>query len=161
MMSLLGRLMENTSNKLISKKKRDVAYYRQRQKNRVFGDLVSFLAKEMEERGITKKDLAAALAKDPAQITRLFSGPSNFELDTLSDILLAFDAEMDHSIVRFKDRPIINYAHPAIAPYAGDNSSGKPQTTGASATTTTTTRPLVVNRVGQGSVDAHVKVSAS
>lgn len=111
--------MENTSSKLTPRKKRDVAYYRQRQRNRVFTEIVSFLADEMQKRGITKKDLAVALGKDPAQITRLFSAPSNFELDTLSDILLALDAEMDHRIVRFKDRPAINDAHPAVAPYVG------------------------------------------
>src|SRR5579859_1071833 len=96
--------MENTS-KLNAMKRRDVSYYRQRQKNRVFTELVQFFAQEAERRGITKKDLAAALGKDPAQITRLLSAPANLELDTLSDFLLALDAEMDHKIVRFKDRP--------------------------------------------------------
>src|SRR5208282_3088978 len=38
---------------------------------------------------VTKKELAIRLGKDPAQITRWLSAPSNFELDTLSDILLA------------------------------------------------------------------------
>ena len=95
-------------------KTRDRAYYRQRQKNRVFTELVQFFAGEAERRQITKKDLAEALAKDPAQITRWLSAPSNFELDTLSDILLALGAEMDHRIVRFSDRADANYAHPLV-----------------------------------------------
>jgi hypothetical protein len=120
--------MENTS-KPNSIKKRDVAYYRQRQKNRVFTELVKFFAEEAERRQITKKDLATALARDPAQITRWLSAPSNFELDTLSDILLALGAEMDHRIVRFDDRPKPNYAHPDARQSAQSNVNGPPQTT--------------------------------
>jgi hypothetical protein len=105
--------MANTSkNKPASR--RDVAYFRQRQKNRVFTELVSFFAQEAERSGMTKKELAELLAKDPAQITRWLSAPSNFELDTLSDILLALGAEMDHRIVRFADRAKPNYVHPMI-----------------------------------------------
>ena len=110
--------MANTS-KLNPMKRRDVAYYRQRQKNRVFTALVEFFAQEAERRGVTKKQLAESLSKDPSQITRWLSAPSNFEIDTLSDILLALDAEMDHRIVRFSDRLIPNYAHPLIATHMG------------------------------------------
>jgi hypothetical protein len=106
--------MANTSkNKQLSR--RDVAYFRQRQKNRVFTELVKFFADEAERTGMTKKELADLLAKDPAQITRWLSAPSNFEMDTLSDILLALGAEMDHRIVRFSDRAKPNYAHPVVA----------------------------------------------
>jgi hypothetical protein len=63
--------------------------------------------------------LAELLAKDPSQITRWLSAPSNFELDTLSDILLALGAEMDHRIVRFGDRIKPNYAHPLIRTHLG------------------------------------------
>jgi len=110
--------MENIS-KTNPMSRRDVAYYRQRQKNRVFTALIEFFAQEAERRGVTKKDLAAALSKDPSQITRWLSAPSNFELDTLSDILLALGAEMDHKIVRFTDRSKPNYMHPLIAKHVG------------------------------------------
>jgi hypothetical protein len=145
--------MENTS-KLDPMKTRDRAYYRQRQKNRVFTELVRFFADEAERRQITKKDLAEALAKDPAQITRWLSAPSNFELDTLSDILLALGAEMDHRIVRFSDRANANYAHPLVVAQpkmtveisrpkpSADSSALKP--TGALKVTT------------QGSADLHI-----
>lgn len=106
--------MENTS-KLDPLKRRDRAYYRQRQKNRIFTELAQFFAEEAEKHGLSKKDLAEALAKDPAQITRWLSAPSNFELDTLSDILLALGAEMDHRIVRFADRAKPNDIHPLVA----------------------------------------------
>lgn len=110
--------MENTS-KTNPMSRRDVGYYRQRQKNRVFTELVQFFAEEAERRGVTKKDLATALSKDPSQITRWLSAPSNFELDTVSDILLALGAEMDHKIVRFEDRLKQNYMHPLVAAHVG------------------------------------------
>jgi transcriptional regulator with XRE-family HTH domain len=107
--------MENISKASSPLKRRDVAYYRQRQKNRVFTALAAFFASEAARGNITKKELANRLGKDPSQITRWLSAPSNFELDTLSDILLAMGAEMDHEIVCFSDRHKQNYVHPAIS----------------------------------------------
>lgn len=124
--------MESTL-RLSSPKKRERAYYRQRQKNRVFTELVKFFAEEAERRGISKKELATVLEKDPAQITRWLSSPSNFELDTLSDLLLALGAEMDHRIVRFEERVEPNYVHPLIA------------STGASATASMAGEPQLAS----------------
>lgn len=107
--------MANTSGKLKPKSRRDVAYYKQRQKNLIFTELTAFFAEEAARRGISKKDLAEALSKDPAQITRWLSGPTNFELDTLTEILLALDAELEHRVVRFADKPSPNYVHPIIS----------------------------------------------
>jgi hypothetical protein len=103
----------NISNKKPSR--RDAAYYKQRQRNRVFSELVNFFSEEAEQGRITKKELADSVGKDPSQISRWFAAPSNFELDTLSDLLLAMGAEMDHRIVRFRDRVKPNYAHPLVA----------------------------------------------
>jgi hypothetical protein len=109
--------MENTSKSV--RKPRDRAYFRQRQRNRVFAELVAFFEEEASSDRISKKGLADLLEKNPSQITRWFSVPSNFELDTISDILLAMGAEMDHRIVRLAERPKANYVHPLIAPYVG------------------------------------------
>jgi hypothetical protein len=118
--------MANTSKTNLMTR-RDVAYYRQRQKNRVFTALIEFFAAEAERRGLTKKELANLLSKEPSQITRWLSAPSNFELDTLSDILLAMGAEMDHRIVRFEDRAKPNYMHPLIARHAPQQVTSVPQ----------------------------------
>jgi ribosome-binding protein aMBF1 (putative translation factor) len=126
--------MENTTKTEKKISRRDRSYYRQRQRNRVFSQLAKFFAEEAERTGITKKELAAALDKDPSQITRLLSGPTNLELDTISDYLLAMGAEMDHSIVKFADRAKPNFAHPTIAQCIGirPTSSAQPATiTGA------------------------------
>ncbi len=95
---------------------RDVHYFRQRLKNRVFDKLLAFFAAEAKRTGVTRKDIADRLGKDPAQITRMLSSPSNLTLDTISDFLLALDAEAEPpEIVRFTDRPRLNSMHPLAA----------------------------------------------
>jgi hypothetical protein len=106
--------MENTS-KLGTGRDRDIFYYRQRAKNRLFEAITSFYASEAERRGITKKDIAEFLKRDPAQITRWLTVPSNLTLDTISDLLLSLGAEMDYSVARFADRAQPNEMHPLIA----------------------------------------------
>jgi len=86
--------------------RRDRAYYRRRQQNRVFEAIVKLFAEEAERGAISKKKLAELLKKDPAQITRWLSAPTNLELDTISDILLAMGAEMDFQPVLFRDRAV-------------------------------------------------------
>jgi len=104
----MGNILENVTE-------RDLHYSRQRQRNRVFTAVVSFFAEKAEEQGISKKDVASALKRDPSQITRWLAQPSNLTLDTISDILLALDAEMDVRIVKFRDRHLANYMHPLAA----------------------------------------------
>lgn len=99
------------SSSLKKATRRDAAYYRQRQKNHVFSALVGFFQDEAQRRDITKKDWAEAMGKDPAQCTRWLTSPSNLELDTISDMLLPFEAEMEHRIVRFSEKPRRNSAH--------------------------------------------------
>jgi hypothetical protein len=104
--------MEDTSKQNDKLSRRDVAYYRRRQQNRLFAQIASFFAEEAANGRITRKEIADKLSKNPSQITRWFSGPSNFEMDTLSDILLTMGAELDHRIVKFSDRSKPNFSHP-------------------------------------------------
>lgn len=105
--------MENISkNKSVSA--RDIAYYRQRNRNRLLEHLHVFFSDEAESTGITKKDIADILDKDPAQITRWLSAPGNLTVDTISDILFAMRAEMDYQIVKFEDRREANFQHPLV-----------------------------------------------
>ena len=107
--------MENMSNSW-SKLPREMHYYRQRLKNRVFNTLVSFFEREARLNGITKKDVAARLDRDPAQITRWLSSPGNLTLESISDILFALEAEAEPpEIVKLKDRRNANYMHPLVA----------------------------------------------
>ncbi len=94
---------------------RDIYYYRQRAKNRIFELLTSFFAEEAERAGITKRDIAECLHRDPAQITRWLSSPSNLTIDTISDLLLSLGAEMDYTVGKFAERVQSNEMHPLIA----------------------------------------------
>lgn len=101
-------------------KPRELFYYRQRFRNRLFNKLSAFFAQEAERTGVTKREIAERLGKDPAQISRLLSGPGNVTLDTLSDLLYAMGAEPEPPVfVRFSDRPKPNYIDPLIAEIVG------------------------------------------
>jgi transcriptional regulator with XRE-family HTH domain len=93
---------------------RDVFYYRQRNKNRLFEKLVTFFATEAEHAGVTKKDIAERLGRDPSQITRWLSAPNNLTPDSISDLLLALGAEMDYEVTKFSARARPNYEHQLI-----------------------------------------------
>jgi hypothetical protein len=120
--------MENTS-KLPALSDRDIFYYRQRSKNRLFEALTAFFAEEAERRGITKRDIAECLRRDPALITRWLSAPSNLTIDTVSDFLLSLGAEMDYAVARFHDRPRPNEMHPLIAKIIAGHKEDRTPTT--------------------------------
>lgn len=105
-----------SSTKSAAKTAREISYYRQRYRNRVFSKLVSFITEQAQQNHVTKKDVAELLGKDPGLISRILNQPSNLTLDSISDLLLAFDAEAEPpDIVLFKDRPAPNFMHPLIA----------------------------------------------
>ena len=103
-----------STSKIATLSDRDIFYYRQRTKNRVFEALTAFFAEEAERRGISKKEIAEALRRDPAQISRWLSSPTNLTLDTISDLLLSLEAEMDYSVAKFQDRGTPNEMHPLM-----------------------------------------------
>lgn len=90
--------MKNTSNRNKIPAK-DIFYFRQRFKNKLFQSALAYFVGMAKEKSLTKKDIAKSLGKDPAQITRWFAGPNNWTLDTISDLLLAMDAELQYEIV--------------------------------------------------------------
>jgi len=105
-----------SSTKNAAKSVRDSAYYRKRYQNRVFAGLVDFVTKEAQSAQLTKKDIAERMNKDAGYLSRLLSQPSNLTLDTITDLLLAFDAEAEPpQIIKFSDRTAPNYIHPLIA----------------------------------------------
>ena len=82
---------------------RDVLYFRHRYQNRVFQSVMAYFETLAERDGLTKAQLAQALGKDPAQITRWFAVPGNWTLDTVSDLLLAMQAEMSDEVIPFQE----------------------------------------------------------
>ena len=111
--------MGNTSN-IEPVAKRDLHYYRRRFLNRVHSSLASFFAHEAENHGATKALIAKKLEIDPSQVTRWLAHPSNMTLESISDILLALDAEAEPlEIISFRERAKPNYAHPLVAKATG------------------------------------------
>lgn len=98
---------------------RDLQYYRQRLKNKVHSDIAGLFNDEAERRGLTKKDIAERLSKDPAQITRWLTIPTNLTLDTLSDLFLAMEADLETRAVPFDHVAPSNVMHPLIAKITG------------------------------------------
>ncbi len=90
----------------------DIIYYRQRQRNRVFSAVVGMFSRLAETQGLTKKELAFRLGKEPAQISRWLSGPGNWTLDTVSDLLLAMGCELDQEVVSTQQRDTKGESHP-------------------------------------------------
>ena len=60
--------------------------------------MLGLFAERAERDGLTKSQLASLLNKDPSQITRWLSEPSNLGLDTISDLLVAMAGQIELSI---------------------------------------------------------------
>lgn len=76
-------------------------YFRQRQKNRVYETVIKAV-QAAGDRGVKRRDIAASTGKSPSQISHWLSGPANWTLDSVSDILFALGAEMEFSISEFR-----------------------------------------------------------
>lgn len=82
-----------------------LTYFRHRLKQRIFQALL----KEFKRSGVTKADLARRLGKEPAQISRLLSGPGNVTLETVSDVLFALSGAELSTSVEYPLRRATNY----------------------------------------------------
>ena len=77
---------------------RDVFYHRAKLQANIYHDVLQRFAELAKANGFTKKQLADAIGKDAAQITRLFAEPGNWTLATVSDLLIGMEAQLDHRV---------------------------------------------------------------
>jgi transcriptional regulator with XRE-family HTH domain len=93
-------------------------FFRQRQRNRLFDNVVEAIEDASASNGIRRKDIAEKLSVNPSQVSRWLSGPANWEQDTISDLLFAIDAELEFRIVPFSEleRKKSNHFHPRGEP---------------------------------------------
>jgi hypothetical protein len=127
----------------------DLAYFRERQSNRVY----EAVFKAFVGAGITKADLARKLKKKPEQITRWLSGPGNWTLDTVSDLLLALGSEMTFVVTNFNAAPQVN-----IQPYQSIATTGL---TGGVNTPLTITASTSINMTASTSINMTASVPLS
>ena len=89
----------------------NAAIFSQRYKNSVYEEVIMAVEKAAAECGTTRTDIAENLGYSKAHISRLLSGPSNWTLDTVSNLLFAIDAEMVSRARFFADCPKENHFH--------------------------------------------------
>jgi len=82
----------------------DIAYYNRRFQNRVFKAVANAVIKEIRAGHVTQSELARMLGKDPGQLSRFLSEPSNCTLNSISTILLGIGAEMTVGVSFFRDQ---------------------------------------------------------
>jgi hypothetical protein len=86
-----------------------LAYFRERQRNRVH-ELVLL---EFIKSGMTKTQLAHRMGRSLSRVTKWLAAPGNWELDTVSDFLLAIgSAEIEPSLSYPFERAKRNYDQP-------------------------------------------------
>lgn len=72
-----------------------LSYFRSRNRHRLY----SLVIKEFKKSGLSQAALARRLGKKPDIVCRWLSSPSNWQIDTISDLLFAISgAEADYSI---------------------------------------------------------------
>ena len=70
-------------------------------RTRIWEAVYELLETEMARRGWTQKDLAKRLDRDQGWVSRCLRGPSNWQLDTIIDLLAAVDHEPSLSAVPY------------------------------------------------------------
>jgi DNA-binding phage protein len=84
--------------------KKALGYFRARLKNRLHQLVLTEFLQLEANKAFNRADLARRIGKRPEQITRLLGAPGNWELDTVSDLLLAMGYELEPKAVRFDNK---------------------------------------------------------
>jgi hypothetical protein len=100
--------------------KKALGYFRARLKNRLHQLVLSEYLK-LEANGFTRAKFARRIGKRPELITRFLGAPGNWELDTVSDLLLAIGCELEPRAVGFDDKgfPSVTFGKWQIGPIGG------------------------------------------
>lgn len=84
-------------------------YFRSRNKHRLY----SLVIAEFKRSGLSQADLARRLGKRPDVVCRWLAGPTNWTIDTVSDLLFAISgAEPEYGVNYPLDQPMRNDTRP-------------------------------------------------
>lgn len=82
----------------------EMAKFEYRSENRAYDAVIAALEAAAARDGLKRKDIAEKIEMDPGQFSRLLSGPSNWTLGTISNLLFAIGAEMEFNVVLITNR---------------------------------------------------------
>lgn len=99
--------------------------------------------------GLRKKDIATALSKHPAWVTRALAGPANWQIETLGALVEALNGVMEISVTPVEDVHLGNFDFYADVIHGAQHGArsaayyvpGSQQTAGSSAITLTSLKP--------------------
>lgn len=94
----------------------EMAVFASRNRERAYETVIKAIELAAAKTGINRKQIAAATGRKPSQVSATLSGPSNWTLDTVSDLLRAVGATMEYEVVFDDDRAKANEFHPAARP---------------------------------------------
>lgn len=87
-------------------------YFQQRQRNRLYEAVIKVVEDAARLEGVRRKDIADKIGVNSSQISRWLAGPSNWNIDSISDVLWAIGGELNFDFVRFVDQAQQNRSHP-------------------------------------------------
>ncbi len=75
-----------------------------RLRDQVF-DAVTALWRRRKAEGLTQKELAARIGRDPAWVSRNLAAPGNWTLRTAGELIQALEGEAEINVAALEDRP--------------------------------------------------------
>ena len=89
-----------------------LSYFRERFRDRLYDLIMEEFLEQAAEAGLTRAEVARRIGRRPEQITRWFSAPGNWTLETVSDLLLAIaKSEPDVTVMPLEGRAVPTCRH--------------------------------------------------
>lgn len=104
----------------------EAALYAERNRNEAYKAIISALEEAVEKDTVTRRIIADRIGRKAPQVSKWLSGPSNWTLDTISDLLFAIGATVDYNVVKNLDRPKQNEFNEYSTPISISSAPSQP-----------------------------------